>query len=293
MTYIRLITNDRQLLLNSDDAISAGERETVLLTVSADATWHDYALCAAFWRDGEREKVQDVPLDEGGSCVVPSVMLIEPCELCIGIWGEDILERRKTSTVVRYPIRPGAPTEGDVLLANVADGTATPDAVLRGASFYAGSDEAQTGTIETFTLGEMEEDLPKEDLPEEDGGESGGTVIPMPAATFDLTALGLPALTPDGEPATIETDTAAMASALESGAARFTLTANIGTEITLSALLNPISDGAGTYLCSAMLDADTPMLLTVTVTDGTVIARLTTLNSHIDSYMEEALGGDY
>lgn len=160
MTTIYLTAHDQLLLLRGETTVAAGDRNTVRLRVTADRAWQGYTLTAAFWREGEREKVLDLPLAADGSCLVPAAMLTVPCTLCIGIWGRtddpdtDAEGQFKTSTPVRFPIREGTPIAAGVTLTDVSAATATPDRVLAGATFFAGHEELQRGAVPTYEEGQ-------------------------------------------------------------------------------------------------------------------------------------------
>ena len=160
MTTIKLAAQDQHLILLSQAVIASGDRNSVRLTVKTDAAWKGYTVTAAFFRDGERELVLDVPLDAAGSCAIPRQMLAEPCTLNIGIWGRtydpdvDAESQYKTSSLIRYRVVEGAPIEAGAILVNAANATATEDTVLAGETFYAGAGEAaRIGNILTYEEG--------------------------------------------------------------------------------------------------------------------------------------------
>ena len=155
MTTIKLAAHDQHLILLSQSVIASGDRNSVRLSVVTDAAWKGYTVTAAFFRDGERHLVLDVPLDTTGACAVPRQMLTEPCTLNIGIWGKNTDDQYKTSSLVRYRVVEGAPIEEGATLVNAADATASESTVLAGETFYAGNGAtARTGNIRTYEEGD-------------------------------------------------------------------------------------------------------------------------------------------
>ena len=155
MTTLQLYIQNRHLTLATDTAVAAGDRNAVRLLVEADPTWSGYTLAAVLWRDGNTAAAISVPLCSAHCCLIPPLMLASSGTLHMAIVGRDSEGRTKTTTAIRYLIRTGAPDAEDAVLANVADGTATPDHVLAGVIFYAGQSEAQTGAIETYGEGDL------------------------------------------------------------------------------------------------------------------------------------------
>lgn len=155
MTNIQLHTHGQTLFQMSDATVAAGDRETVRLLIETDSAWIGLDLYALLWRDGRQDLALSVPLCESGCCMIPALLLADAGTLHIALMGCDAAGRIKTSTVIRYRIRPGAPTEQNVILANVSNADATPDSVLAGVTFYAGNGEMQTGAIPTYTEGEI------------------------------------------------------------------------------------------------------------------------------------------
>lgn len=155
MTIIQLYTHGQTLFQKSDAVLAAGDRETVRLLIETDPEWAGFDLYAVFWRDGETDHAVSVPLCEAGCCLIPALLLAASGTLHIALLGRDAMGRVKTSTPIRYRIRPGAPDGEGVILADVSDAAATPDQVLAGVTFYAGGEEMQTGAIPTFTEGDV------------------------------------------------------------------------------------------------------------------------------------------
>lgn len=155
MTIIQLHTHGQTLFQQTDAVIAAGDRETVRLVIETDAEWLGYTPYAILWRDGRRDLAVSLPLCEAGCCLIPALLLAESGTLHVALAGRDSLGRVKTSTAIRYRILPGAPDGEGVILANVARASATPDQVLGGATFYAGTDQMLTGAIPTYEEGEI------------------------------------------------------------------------------------------------------------------------------------------
>ena len=162
MTTLKLVTYDQRLMLVSLPVLASGDKHSVKVCVKLDRHWDGYDIKTTFYRDGERNFVLDVPL-ENGECMVPPEMLTCPCMLNIGIYGEDANGKYKTSSIVQYPVVRGAPIEEGVKLVDVRGATATPDMVLRGKTFYAGAPNKQVGTIETYEDGSLI-DIPYGDI---------------------------------------------------------------------------------------------------------------------------------
>ena len=155
MTIIQLHTHGQTLFQQTDAVIAAGDRETVRLVIETDAEWLGYTPYAILWRDGRRDLAVSLPLCEAGCCLIPALLLAESGTLHVALAGRDSLGRVKTSTAIRYRILPGAPDGEGVILADVARASATPDQVLGGATFYAGTDQMLTGAIPTYEEGEI------------------------------------------------------------------------------------------------------------------------------------------
>ena len=166
MTTIKLIAYDQRLLLLSFAPVASGDKNSVQVTLRTDRYWNGYEIYVSFWRNGEREHVLDVAVDRNGECLVPSEMLTRPCTLNIGIWGKDMTGRYKTSSTVRYRIRRGTPIDEGMDPIDLGSATATPDTVLKGKSFYAGTAEKQIGTIEIYGEGGALIEIPYEEIGE-------------------------------------------------------------------------------------------------------------------------------
>lgn len=93
---------------------------------------------------------------------------------------------------------------------------------------------------------------------------------------FDLTAMGLPALTMDGTSVTVECDTTELRAALDKGPVKLIFTANVGTEVTVSGVVNAMFM-ADTYQCGFVGSLTVPMLLSFEVGPTGIIGRVVSL----------------
>lgn len=155
MTTLKFTTVDQHLVLKRQPVVASGDKNSVLIQIDLCSMWDGFDVKVAFYKDGNRDFVLDIPL-ENGACMVPTEMLDSPCVLNIGVWGKDDRGRYKTSTMVKYRVSEGTPIEAGVVLINVSDGTAAEDQVLAGATFYAGDTAKKRGNIATFEDGEPE-----------------------------------------------------------------------------------------------------------------------------------------
>lgn len=153
MTTLKLVTCDQHLVLQKQPVVASGDKNSVQVQIELCSMWDGFDVKVAFYKDGNRDFVLDIPLEDG-ACMVPPEMLDTPCVLNIGIWGKDASGRYKTSTMVKYRVLEGTPIEEGVRLVAVNDGTATEDQVLDGATFYAGDTTKKRGNIATFEDGE-------------------------------------------------------------------------------------------------------------------------------------------
>lgn len=102
---------------------------------------------------------------------------------------------------------------------------------------------------------------------------SGGGDYEIP--TFDLTALGLPEVSMDGTPSSLETDTTAIISALEKGQVRFLLVGfGLGEFSLIPCVLS--LNGMG-WLCTGIFDVGGGALIsgTVIVEEGSISVSAT------------------
>lgn len=97
--------------------------------------------------------------------------------------------------------------------------------------------------------------------------------LPYPPE-FDLTAMGLPALTLDGTEVLVECDTTELRAALDKGAVKMIFAANIGDRVTVSGVLNGMCIG-GDYQCSFLGSFLTsPVLLNFTITASFISGKV-------------------
>ena len=153
MTTLKFMTVDQHLVLQRQPTVASGDKNSVLIQIQLCPMWDGFDVKVAFYKDGNRDFVLDIPLEDG-ACMVPPEMLDSPCVLNIGIWGKDARGRYKTSTMVKYRVAEGTPIEAGVTLVDVRDGTAEEDQVLAGSTFYAGDTTKKTGNISTYEDGE-------------------------------------------------------------------------------------------------------------------------------------------
>lgn len=114
------------------------------------------------------------------------------------------------------------------------------------------------------------------------GGVGGGEYeIP----TFNLAALGLPSIAPDGEYVMAEFDTTELMGALDKGAVKFVAQFNMGAEVSATLVLNPAyAPVLGGYSCTSLNDFEGILLITtVSVSEGFIAAKCTP--------MDDAIGG--
>jgi hypothetical protein len=153
MTTLKFTTVDQHLVLQRQPVVASGDKNSVLIQIQLCSMWDGFDVKVAFYKDGNRDFVLDIPL-ENGECMIPPEMLDTPCVLNIGVWGKDARGRHKTSTMVKYRVHEGTPIEEGVTLVDVRDGTAEENQVLDGATFYAGDTAKKTGSIPTYEDGD-------------------------------------------------------------------------------------------------------------------------------------------
>lgn len=121
----------------------------------------------------------------------------------------------------------------------------------------------------------------------------GGSEYEIP--TFDLVALGLPAIIPNGEYVMGELDTTEIMAALDMGAVKFAAQFNMGAAVSVTLVFNPgYSPMFGGYSCTSLNDFDGVMLITtVNVMEGFISAKCVLMDDIIGAYIGAALGGDY
>ena len=125
------------------------------------------------------------------------------------------------------------------------------------------------------------------------GGNGGGGEYEIP--TFDLVALGLPTIIPNGQYVRVAIDTTEIIAALEKGAVKIIVNFNMGAEVVVSLVLNPASVIAtGEYSCTITNEFNNTVLITtVGVGNGYIAAKCTPMDNIIGAYINIALGGDY
>lgn len=110
-----------------------------------------------------------------------------------------------------------------------------------------------------------------------DTGEEETTEIP----SFDLVALGLPAVPMDGNEVLVQTDTTEIRAALDKGAVRFSMQADMGGEVMpFDAVMTPmrLTDAeTSIYMCSKAVTIITGEILNISIIDGAIVAMVTTV----------------
>lgn len=111
----------------------------------------------------------------------------------------------------------------------------------------------------------------------------GGGEYEIP--TFNLAALGLPSIAPNGEYVMAEFDTTELMGALDKGAVKFVAQFNMGAEVSATLVLNPAyAPVLGGYSCTSLNDFEGILLITtVSVSEGFIAAKCTP--------MDDAIGG--
>lgn len=93
---------------------------------------------------------------------------------------------------------------------------------------------------------------------------------------FDLTAMGLPALTLDGTEVSVECDTTELRAALDKGAVKLSFAANIGSEVTVTGVTNAICMN-NSYQCGFVGYFSTPMVLNFTIQETRITGQILAL----------------
>lgn len=91
---------------------------------------------------------------------------------------------------------------------------------------------------------------------------------------FDLTELGLPAVTIGGNAVELATDTTDIIAALDRGAVKITLAVNMGEVVNATCIINPVG-AMGEYVCTAVFEIDTSIHLTLFITETGIMAMVT------------------
>ena len=116
--------------------------------------------------------------------------------------------------------------------------------------------------------------------------------------TFDLTALGLVAVSLDGTQTILQTDTTEIVSALEKGTIRFSLDVALGEAVAPFSVIPNIacSSADGVYMCTAVYELNGKILVTFIVQEGFVVVQASafgeTSDNEIPSFDLAALGLD-
>lgn len=108
MTVIKLITNDQLLSVVENPTLAAGDVKSVMLHVDFDSHWDDYGTEAVFFNEKNKKLVYSAVLSLG-ECEIPHEVLANAGMLYIGIRGYADGKKTKTSTLLKYRIKDGAP----------------------------------------------------------------------------------------------------------------------------------------------------------------------------------------
>lgn len=110
MTKISLFTKDQVLLASQKVKIASGDVDSVTLKVAFDEKWDEFtSRTATFDNSNYNEPIPD-RLFVNNQCIVPWEALSVAGTLSIGIVGDAIDGRRKTSTIIKLNILQGAKT---------------------------------------------------------------------------------------------------------------------------------------------------------------------------------------
>lgn len=108
MTKISLFTKDQVLMTTHKVKIASGDIDSVTLEVTFDEKWDAFtSKTAIFDNSNYTESIPDRLLVDG-RCVVPWEALSVAGALTIGIVGDAVDGRKKTSTLAKLNILPGA-----------------------------------------------------------------------------------------------------------------------------------------------------------------------------------------
>lgn len=109
MSIISLVATDQLLSVAMQPTIAAGDKNSVQLNVDFSEEWDGYARSAVFFHTSDTESIYEMVLVHG-QCTVPHEVLTESGVLYIGVRGVNSDTLVKTSTLVKYKIKDGAPS---------------------------------------------------------------------------------------------------------------------------------------------------------------------------------------
>lgn len=110
MTKISLFTKDQVLLASQKVKIASGDINSVTLKVEFDEKWDDYTSKVATFDNSNYNEALPECLLVDNQCVVPWEALSVAGTLSIGIVGDAVDGKRKTSTFIKFNILQGAKT---------------------------------------------------------------------------------------------------------------------------------------------------------------------------------------
>ena len=106
MTNIILTAKDQHLSVSSKPVLAAGDVNSVVLSVDFSKEWNDYTKSAVFFTSNNDTPYEMILVNN--ECIVHKEVLAESGILYIGIRGV-FNEKVKTSTLVKYRLKDGAP----------------------------------------------------------------------------------------------------------------------------------------------------------------------------------------
>lgn len=120
MTEIHLLVSDQNLSVTEKPVVATGAKKAVKTVFDFDGNlWNICGREAVFWNKEKptEEDIIPVPLDVENSCEVPACVLTQEGFFYIGVIGyTNDGEIKKTSTIVKYPLKKGAPDgKGEVI----------------------------------------------------------------------------------------------------------------------------------------------------------------------------------
>lgn len=120
MTNICLVANDQLLAVSLQPTVAAGDVNSLKLHVDFSEDWDAYAKSAVFFTSNDETPYEKILTN--GECLVPPEVLVEAGILYIGVRGvnSDTAEV-KTSTLVKYKIKDGAPAGTGTTVKPTAD----------------------------------------------------------------------------------------------------------------------------------------------------------------------------
>ena len=111
MSTIRIKTKDQQLSIYSAPVITSGDADIDYLYVDFDPTWDEFTERYAVFYIDKNDPYQ-VAI-ENGQCPLIKAITERVGTFYFGIWARTTsVEKIKTSSILKYEILPGVPTDG-------------------------------------------------------------------------------------------------------------------------------------------------------------------------------------